>query len=297
MFFAKGEDFMPSSSSLQNVRKASLYMDKQFELIIHNGKMDGHWSPGEVIGPVIRDFYAIKYCTEGCGKIVLNDVSFFIKAGQCYVATPGDIMIEEADMQNPWSHTWITFNGIKAPMLFNNIGISVKNPVFSWLSNDEFLNLMNEAISICHDISESSELIRTAYAYHIFHALTNHFRNQTGIKSSLVDNYVNQAIYFMETNYSSDIKISDIAANLGLNRSYFYTIFKEQTNLSPQEYLTRLRMSKACELFSFPNATVASVANSLNYQPSVFFKHFNRIVGMSPSKYKQNISALRRLAK
>lgn len=286
---------MPSSPSAQNVRKASLYMDKQFELIIHNGKIDAPWAPGDVIGPVIRDFYAIKYCTEGCGKIVLNDVSFPIKAGQCYVALPGDIMIEEADMQNPWSHTWITINGIKASVLFSSIGISSKNPVFDWSSNDAFLNLMKEAIASCIDISELSELSRTAYAYHIFHELTTYFRNQTGIKSSLVDSYVNQAIYYMETNYSSNIKVSDIAAHLGLNRSYFYTIFKEQTNLSPQEYLTRLRMSKACELFSFPNATVASVANSLNYQPSVFFKHFNRIVGMSPSKYKQNISELRRI--
>ena len=56
--------------------------------------------------------------------------------------------------------------------------------------------------------------------------------------------------------------------------------------MPPQEYLTKLRMRKACELFSYPNATVSSVCNALNYEPSVFYRNFKRVVGKSPSEYR-----------
>lgn len=277
---------MSPLSNLQNIKKTSLGVNKQFDLIIHNGRIDEYSSPGETIGPLIRDFYVIKYCSSGRGQIILNDVSYTINAGQCYVAMPGDVMTEIADVKDPWCQTWLTLYGTKASLYFNSIGISTKNPLFPWTANESFIKLLKNTIKICGDSCIVSELRRAAHAYHIFDWLTRRFTIQP---TSIVNNYVDKAIYFMENNYSSDIKITDICAYLNLNRSYFFRIFKEKTHYSPQEYLIRLRMFKACELFSFPNATVASVANSLNCHPAVFFRHFKRIIGISPSEYKKKI--------
>ena len=99
--------------------------------------------------------------------------------------------------------------------------------------------------------------------------------------------YVNQALEYMEYNCNEKLTIADVAAHIGLTRSYFYTIFKAHTHMSPQQYLTKLRITKACELLSYPNSTVTSVANALGYDTSVFYRHFKEIIGYSPSEYKQ----------
>lgn len=275
----------------KHIRNVTLGITKQFDLILHNGMEELRWNPGDVIGPIIREYYVIKYCTAGKGTILVNDVPYCVKSGQCYVTPPGEVMVEIADEHDPWCHTWITINGIKVGKFLNSIGITAKTPIFTWEENKCFLKLMQNAISTCEDISQSTELRRIAHAYLIFDALSEYHRIHTSHPelNNMTDDYINKSIYYMEMNYSNNIKISDVAAYIGLNRSYFFSIFKQQTHFSPQEYLTRLRMSKACELFSYPHSTVASVANSLNYEPSVFFRHFKRIVGISPSEYKKRV--------
>lgn len=277
----------------KNVRNAVLGVSKQFDLILHNGMKEYICTPGEVIGPLIREFYVIKYCIAGHGKIVFDYGTFDIRAGQCFAVLPGQVMSEIADEADPWRHAWLTINGIRAGMLFKSVGITMKNPLFAWDSNPAFLSKMLDAIDVCTDMSEATELRRTAHAYLLFDALMDFMRRNHPEDSSenQTDGYIKKAIYYMEMNYSSPIKVSDVAAHVGLNRSYFFSIFKDQVHLSPQEYLTRLRMRKACELFSYPDSTVTSVANSLGYEPSVFFRHFKRIIGQSPSEYKKRLMA------
>ena len=200
-------------------------------------------------------------------------------------------MVETADLHHPWSHVWLVFDGVRAAMLFMNLGISSKTPVFPWQSNSKLLKRFIHTIKACANPVEDTELRRITYAYLFLDELTaycSRYCTQPNLKS-VEDKYIRDAIYFMESNCSSKLKIADVAAHVGLNRSYFYSVFKAHTNLSPQNYLTRLRMRKACELFSYPHATVASVANSLGYDPTAFYRHFKAIVGMSPSEYKTRI--------
>ncbi len=275
----------------KNVRLAVLGIHKQFDLILHNGKKEYICTPGETIGPLIREFYVIKYCTAGRGQIIFDSTTFPIKAGQCFVGMPGQIMTEVADEEDPWRHVWVTISGLRVGMLFKSMGITAKRPIFPWSENQVVLSQMHNAVDVCTDISEASELRRAAHAYLLFDSLLTVMQRDHPESSpeNQTDEYIKKAMYYMEMNYSEPIKVSDVAAHIGLNRSYFFSIFKEQVHLSPQEYLTRLRMRKACELFTFPDATVTSVANALNYEPSVFFRHFKRIIGQSPSEYKRRI--------
>ena len=55
----------------------------------------------------------------------------------------------------------------------------------------------------------------------------------------------------MEENYTKGITASDVAKYIGINRSYFYSLFKTYTGHSPTEHLMTLRINKACELLLF----------------------------------------------
>ena len=88
--------------------------------------------------------------------------------------------------------------------------------------------------------------------------------------------------------YSEPIRISEIAKHCGLDRSYLSKLFKNATDMTPQEYLLSFRMNKAKELLKDSSISVQNVAYSVGYNdPFSFSKFFKRETGLSPSEYRK----------
>ena len=89
----------------------------------------------------------------------------------------------------------------------------------------------------------------------------------------------------MQTNYMHPVSISALAGELNLDRSYFSTLFRQQTGLSPQQYLLRCRMEHARELLCSHGFTPGEAALAVGY-PDIFAfsRMFKRYYGFSPSE-------------
>ncbi|MCK9223152.1 MAG: AraC family transcriptional regulator [Limnochordia bacterium] len=100
--------------------------------------------------------------------------------------------------------------------------------------------------------------------------------------------HVNRAIRFMRARYSWDLSIEDISKHLQLNRSYFSRIFKEVTNQTPNEYLTRLRIKQAKKLLVTTDLSIIDICQDVGIKNQQHFsKLFSRYVGVAPSTYRR----------
>ena len=73
-----------------------------------------------------------------------------------------------------------------------------------------------------------------------------------------------------------------------INRSYLYSLFQEALDMSPRQYLSRYRITKAAELLLSTSLSVESIAFSTGYNdPFVFTKAFKNVTGMSPTMYRK----------
>ena len=71
-------------------------------------------------------------------------------------------------------------------------------------------------------------------------------------------------------------------------QSYLYTLFQNYLGMSPQQFLTTFRITKARELLESTNYPIESIALSCGYSDAlVFTKAFHAMKGMSPSKYRK----------
>ena len=75
-----------------------------------------------------------------------------------------------------------------------------------------------------------------------------------------------------------------------INRSYLYTLFHRTMGMSPQQFLSAFRITKAAELLEVTSLPVESIALSCGYlDPLVFSKSFKQIKKMTPSAYRKEM--------
>jgi len=260
-----------------------------FSVSLHHCDYHEHLPAGLIYGPSICDSYCIQFCTKGCGAFIVDGTRFAMKEGGFIVNFPGQTKTEIADKVNPWSLMWITFSGSSIDDLFAQSGISKSKPTFSWLSHKYLLDLLSEIHRLFDSSEQKNGFLLGEKLFCFLHAILS-------MSSSFSENtqvsYVSRAKHYMDIRYNQpNLTIQQLSDHIGLNRSYLYELFKEKTGISPQQYLTQIRMQKASEILLLPGATVTSVAHAVGYEPSVFSKAFKNYYGISPGKYKKSESA------
>ena len=243
---------------------------------------------GYFFGPVVRDHYIIHYILSGkgffkCGKNIFN-----LKEGDGFIIYPGYLTYYQADQEDPWHYMWVGFSGLRVPRIIKQTGLSQDNPTFNYTEDGSFESAMRN-ISSFKKYSLEGELIRDSNLYLFLSKLIS-IRPKNSLptdNASALEEYVKSAIDYIEKNYAKDISVNEISNYIGINRTYFSHIFKNIMSQTPMEYIVATRIDKACLLLKNSNLTIADISNSVGYNDQfVFSKQFKRIMGTSPSKYR-----------
>lgn len=102
---------------------------------------------------------------------------------------------------------------------------------------------------------------------------------------------INMAIKYMYDNLSEPISLRKIAAGLNMSESSFSQCFKRATGITPKEYLTNIKLSKAKDMIF--HSSVSEVAYDLGYDNiSHFISLFKSKYGMTPKQYKKKAESM-----
>lgn len=94
---------------------------------------------------------------------------------------------------------------------------------------------------------------------------------------------------YMNDHFTEELTVEQLALRANLSKSYFMNCFKQTAGVSAMEYIIQLRISAACRMLLSPDITVAEAAFSCGFNNlSNFNRHFKRIVGCTPVKYKKS---------
>lgn len=101
-----------------------------------------------------------------------------------------------------------------------------------------------------------------------------------------------KAQHFLQANEGREARLAILADEAGLEQRTFLRRFQKATGLTTTDYAQRLRVAKAQELLQFGQSAVERVAWEVGYSdPGAFRKIFLRVVGLSPSEYRQRFHA------
>ncbi|MBN3214489.1 AraC family transcriptional regulator [Pectobacterium polaris] len=94
-----------------------------------------------------------------------------------------------------------------------------------------------------------------------------------------------KAIDWMKLNYTSAIKIDELAAKAQMSRPSFHHHFKQLTSMSPIQYQKWLRLNEAKRLMLNERLDAATTSYRVGYEsPSQFSREYNRLFGSPPKK-------------
>ncbi len=107
-------------------------------------------------------------------------------------------------------------------------------------------------------------------------------------KEEVENRYVQTAIGYIEEHYSApDFSIGTLAESMGVSEGHISRLFKSETDVSINNYLTKFRIRKAMDYLKDVQVKVYEVAEKVGYQDIAYFSNtFKKLVGMNPSDYQ-----------
>lgn len=235
--------------------------------------------------------HIIIYCTEGYGWIDIDKKRISISPSQ-FIAIPANTPhTYGADEKNPWSIYWAHFKGENAAFMADLI-------VKKQESFKPQLTYSAERIKLFDDIyynlekGYGDETLR--YANMIFyHFLSSmiYAEQFNWEKKEPATDMVDNMIRFMQKNIEKTITLKQMADHSNISVTYFCKVFKKKTGHTPMEYFNHLKIQKACQYLSFTNMSVKELAFQVGIADQYYFSRmFSRLMGLSPSKYRVNLT-------
>jgi len=139
-----------------------------------------------------------------------------------------------------------------------------------------------EFFSILHELSIADR-----------HVLVSHlFDTKDTIRTSK-SRRIAKVCEFIENNYQEPIKLNDAAALVNMSESAFSHFFKKKTNSTFIDYITNLRIAKACQLLAETSHTVAEICYTCGFNNlSNFIRIFKKKKGSTPNEYRLYIEQM-----
>ena len=246
-----------------------------------------HCLPRHSYGPNIRTDYVIHVVIDGKGILDWDGRRWTIHKGQMFILLPGEETTYYADKDDPWYYCWIGFHGDSASKIVESIGFSKESPVLTY--SDVFLvekriKRMLEVRALTLD----GQLCRNAEMMQILSDMILERSERIGNDSSMnVFSYSEYAVRYINNHFSEKVRIQDLAKKIGISRSYLVKLMKQETGMSPQEYLIETRMRRAADLLSRSNDSIRTIAAECGYEDALAFsKVFKSRYGCNPSDFR-----------
>lgn len=236
--------------------------------------------PAVRYGPVIREVFIIECNISGHGSVVINGKNFPFGPGSCYVLFPGDTVIHTSDATDPRGGVYCAIDGLNLARHFKEAGITADAP---FAPAEVFEDIRALVEQMLEDLGKKDAGAPMRQASRIYGVLGALLRNKT---TSQQENWIKKAVGLMETNYPDPLNVTQLAHEVGLERTYFSALFKEKTGLAPYQYLTALRIQKACRLLEEASHSVSEVAELVGLDPRNFARLFKKETGKTPLEYK-----------
>ena len=108
-------------------------------------------------------------------------------------------------------------------------------------------------------------------------------------KEDQISLVIREACQYISSNCEKNISLTDLAKTAHLSPNYFLKLFKNQTGLTPKEYILQVRLNNARFLLSDTNIKISTIASDCGFNDTSYFSmFFKKRFGLTPAEYRKS---------
>lgn len=243
-------------------------------------------TPGHAFGPAVRPHYLIHVVLDGKGVYKRNGETYHLKAGDAFLISPMESTYYQADTKEPWRYAWVGFDGISVGDLLKRTCFGSSCVYFCPEDEEKREAVTARILELLDSFLSPGQNSLTLMGY-FFQLLGSMQGQEPSSREDYPRQYLVKAMEYMNNNYSYNIRISDIASYIGVDRSYLYRIFMEKEHISPKQYLMRLRLRTSASMLRTSQYTITEIAYSCGFRDAAAFcSQFRKATGFTPSQFR-----------
>jgi AraC family transcriptional regulator len=212
---------------------------------------------------------------------------------------PGNTGIHPAGMpfggSNPEPSAWITV--YLKQSLVKQVGEEFLDPArieivhtvvpqdaqFEWLS----LALEHEIKGQYRSGRLFGESLATALAAHVLSRYTTKRLTIPEYRGGMSRYLLQRTIDYIRNHLGTDLRLSELAENVGMSHWHFCRSFRQSTGMSPHQYVLRQRIEEAKRKLVRRDADLSEIAAELGFNNhSHFTSTFKKIAGCTPRQFR-----------
>jgi AraC-like DNA-binding protein len=233
--------------------------------------------------------YAIGIATKGLQTIILQNGDYIIGPYSFMFLDPGEIHAHKAFEHIAWSHK----------MLY------ISPEYISWLQKNNIIHVKG-TLSFKVPLATDNSLYQTFYALHTLLAsqLNNRYmeREFDQCMGAIFNHYATEKLarpngdlcermmdiqYYIEGHFHENLNLEKLSKTFHLSKFKLIRNFKQNKGITPNEYLTILRVEKAKKFILEGNSLVASAVEAGFYDQSHFSHNFLKYTSFTPGQFKK----------
>ncbi|MFI3174057.1 MAG: PocR ligand-binding domain-containing protein [Bacillota bacterium] len=145
-------------------------------------------------------------------------------------------------------------------------------------------NLNHDFLESILKMKNSEDLaIKLEYAIEAFSRSISVKAQDSGKQQEVIQKAAN----YISTHYAERLSLEEVANHVGLNASYFSTLFKESTGTSFKEHLNAVRVEESKKLLAHTTQSVIHIASAVGFEDQGYFtKVFKKYTGLTPKQFR-----------
>ncbi len=247
-----------------------------------------------------HDFYHMFYVRKGEGIICIANKDYTVCENEVYFCPPNTIHCLIAQGNIPLSVIEIKFTVEDESLitLLDNMQYKIKCKIHNLCLRleDLVLEALNKPILY-------KEIVNTGFTKILLELIRNEenpfsdnidiLKNNTfeEIKDKEGISYILEKVLdYMNQHYAEDVTLKNIAEVGAVSLAHLNKLFRDKFNLSPIQYINKLRLDKSKELMIYSDFNISQISELVGFSSVHYFsRYFKKKENISPSEFRKGV--------
>ena len=216
----------------------------------------------------------------------------FVRDGKTYEMHAGDLFSVPAyeevafypDADDPWRYYWFSFIGTGARDIIESIGITKQSPTLHY---DNFGIIEARFDELLDSEFNHGEFYFRALST-LFTLISMIIKDKERTASPTTSTVGTAKKIILENFNNENFSVSTIHEALYVSDTYLRRLFKRETGMTMQAFLTNRRLSKAADMLRNNDYTISELCYAVGYGDEAhFIRAFKKKYGVTPKQFRK----------